>query len=69
MNTILTEGAAAERPSRLVAEALVLRQKPDVVKARAREMGLCENLTEAVVSVCCRDREARDSVTHVSPQQ
>lgn len=44
-----------QTPSRLVAEALVMRQNPDVVKARAKEMGLCENLTEAVVSVCCRE--------------
>ncbi len=52
--------AATVRPSRLVAEALVLRHGSAEVKQRARAMGLSENLTEAVVSVCCRDVNTSD---------
>lgn len=60
METVSIE-IAAERPSKLVAEALVLRQNSEVVKARAEAMGLCEDLTQAVVSVCCREHEAVES--------
>ncbi|MCA9835055.1 MAG: hypothetical protein KC435_13965 [Thermomicrobiales bacterium] len=66
METVSYE-IASERPSKLVAEALVLRQNSEVVKARAQAMGLCENLTEAVVSVCCREHESAERtllVTH-----
>lgn len=60
METVSIE-IAAERPSKLVAEALVLRQNSEVVKARAEAMGLCEDLTQAVVSVCCREHEVAES--------
>lgn len=62
MSTISME-IAAERPSKLVAEALVLRQDSEVVKARAKAMGLCDHLTEAVVSVCCREQKATEHGT------
>lgn len=61
MNTVTIE-SGSDRPSRLVAEALVMRQNPDVVQARAREMGLCEDLTEAVVRVCCQERDTVKTV-------
>lgn len=43
------------RPSRLIAEALVLGHDSTEVTQRAQEMGLSETLTRAVVSVCCRE--------------
>lgn len=45
------------RPSRLIAEALVLGHDSVEVKERAQAMGLPENLTQAVVSVCCREEQ------------
>ncbi len=59
MNTVAIESGSV-RPSRLVAEALVMRQEPEVVQARAREMGLCEDLTQAVVRVCCHERDTAE---------
>lgn len=61
LETVSLEMTAARvRPSRLVAEALVLRHGSAEVKQRARAMGLSENLTEAVVSVCCREVATSD---------
>lgn len=61
LETVSLELSAARvRPSRLVAEALVLRHGSAEVKQRARAMGLSENLTEAVVSVCCREVASSD---------
>ena len=61
MNTVSLENSASKmRPSRLVAEALVLRHCCAEVKQRAQAMGLNEHLTHAVVSVCCRDIASGD---------
>lgn len=49
--------ASTTRPSRLIAEALVLKHDSAEVEQRAHAMGLSERLTKAVVSVCCRDTE------------
>lgn len=43
------------RPSRLIAEALVLRHDSAEVKERAEAMGLPEELTRAVIGACCPD--------------
>ena len=51
----LKNAAASVRPSRLVAEALVLRHGCAELKQRAQALGLHENLTQAMVSVCCKD--------------
>jgi hypothetical protein len=67
LETVSLEMTAAKvRPSRLVAEALVLRHGSAEVKQRARAMGLSENLTEAVVSVCCRDVTTIDDQSETS---
>lgn len=61
MNSVSIDGAAGQvRPSRLIAEALVLGHDSVEVTQRAEEMGLPESLTEAVVSVCCRDGQDSD---------
>lgn len=58
MNSGSMNGVAAPvRPSRLIAEALVLGHDAVEVTQRAEEMGLPESLTQAVVSVCCRDQQ------------
>lgn len=58
MNTAVLEPTDAMlRPSRLVAEALVLRQDAEEVKERARQMGLSDDLTQAVVTACCKADE------------
>lgn len=58
MNSVSMDGAAGQvRPSRLIAEALVLGHDAVEVTQRAEEMGLPEGLTRAVVSVCCRDHQ------------
>lgn len=55
------------RPSRLIAEALVLGHDAVEVTQRAEAMGLPRSLTEAVISVCCReDRENESSTMPVS---
>lgn len=48
------------RPSRLIAEALVLGKNSDEVIQQAEKMGLSEDLTKTVVSVCCRDKSASE---------
>lgn len=57
------------RPSRLIAEALVLGHDSVEVTQRAQEMGLPESLTQAVVSVCCRDRQGRGQQSVVESAQ
>jgi len=42
------------RPSLVVAEALVDRQGPSQIVARARRHGFSNCLTSAVVAACCR---------------
>lgn len=44
---------SALRPSLVVAEALVERQQPSQIVARARKLGFSPTLTTAVVGVCC----------------
>lgn len=48
------------RPTQLVAEALVHRHNVDELVSRARSVGLSRDLTDAVVTVCCRDRRKSD---------
>lgn len=58
MNSGSIDAASGEvRPTRLIAEALVLGHDSAEITQRAEEMGLPESLTRAVVSVCCRDRQ------------
>lgn len=58
MNNVSMDGASGHvRPSRLIAEALVNGHDAVEVTQRAEEMGLPESLTQAVVSVCCRDQQ------------
>jgi hypothetical protein len=45
--------ARAPRPSQVIAEALVDRQAPNQIEARARELGYSNCLTDAVVRACC----------------
>lgn len=42
------------RPSMVIAEALVDRQRPAQIVDRARELGCCRDLTQAMVHACCR---------------
>ena len=44
---------SALRPSLVIAEALVERQKPSQIVDRARELGFSTTLTTAVVGACC----------------
>lgn len=51
------------RPSMVIAEALVDRQRPAQIVDRARELGCCQDLTQAMVHACCRgNRDANDSL-------
>ena len=45
--------ARSPRPSQFIAEALVERQAPNQILARARELGYSHCLTNAVVHACC----------------
>lgn len=57
MNSASMDAIAGRmRPSKLIAEALVLGHNSQEVTQRAEELGLSEGLTRAVVSVCCRDQ-------------
>lgn len=56
-SVLVEESEVGLRPSRLIAEALVHRHGSAEVKERAEEMGLCENLTRAVIGACCRDQK------------
>ena len=55
----------ALRPSLVIAEALVDRQDPSQIQARARKLGLSPVLTEAVVSVCCGKQQIPASTATV----
>lgn len=52
--------AGQVRPSKLIAEALVLGHDSAEVTQRAQAMGLSESLTHAVVSVCCREQQENE---------
>lgn len=52
---------ATARPSRLIAEALVLRQDAEKVKERAKAMGLGDEMTNAVICVVCCQSESQTS--------
>jgi hypothetical protein len=47
---------SALRPSLVIAEALVERQRPSQIVDRARELGFSPTLTSAVVGACCGER-------------
>ena len=49
-------------PSRVIAEALVDRQGPQQITARARRLGFSPSLTTAVVAACCRTAVDRPRV-------
>ena len=52
--TVTTLSEARElRPSQVIAEALVDRQAPNQIVARAQELGYSNCLTDAVVHACC----------------
>ena len=69
MESVLFDVSAGQpRSSRLIAEALVLRHNSSEVKERAKAMGLPESLTNAVVSVCCRDRQGEEERTDIEPR-
>lgn len=55
MTAPLEADAAPLRPSRIIAEALVERQEPNQILARALRVGMSPSLTRAVVAACCRD--------------
>lgn len=55
MTAPLEADAAPLRPSRIIAEALVERQGPNQILARARRVGMSPGLTRAVVAACCRN--------------
>jgi len=46
-------GTRALRPSQVIAEALIDRQKPAQILHRARQLGFSPDLTTAVVAACC----------------
>jgi hypothetical protein len=48
------------RPTQLVAEALVHGHNFEELVSRARSVGLSRDLTETVVTVCCRDRRSSE---------
>lgn len=51
------------RPTQLVAEALIHGHDREELVSRARSVGLSRDLTETVVTVCCRDRRRVESDT------
>lgn len=53
--------------SRLVAEALVEGHEAPRIAARAQQMGLCQDLTRAVVAACCGDQDVVLDVSSRSP--
>lgn len=56
-SVVLDIAVGQSRPSRLIAEALVLRHDSAEVKERAEAMGLPEELTRAVIGACCPDAQ------------
>lgn len=68
MNSANIDAAAVRaRPSRLIAEALVLGHDSSEVTRRAKAMGLPESLTRAVVSVCCREQQDSEDGALLEP--
>lgn len=64
MSSVPMDAAGGQvRPSRLIAEALVLGHDSVEVTERAEAMGLPESLTRAVVSVCCREEQGTEHST------
>jgi hypothetical protein len=60
--TVISLSEARElRPSQVIAEALVDRQAPKQIEARARELGYSNCLTTAVVHACCGHNEQTKS--------
>lgn len=58
MNSVSSDVSGGQvRPSRLIAETLVLGHDSSQVKERAEAMGLPESLTQAVIGACCRERQ------------
>lgn len=58
MKSVQMDGSGGQvRPSRLIAEALVLGHDSAEVTQRAQAMGLSEGLTHAMVCVCCREQQ------------
>ena len=66
--TVTTLSEARElRPSQVIAEALVDRQAPKQLEARARELGYSNCLTTAVVHACCGGNQPKQA--HTAHQQ
>jgi hypothetical protein len=64
--TVISLSEARElRPSQVIAEALVDRQAPKQIEARARELGYSNCLTTAVVHACCGHNEQPKSPLHL----
>ena len=62
MKSVQMDGAGSQaRPSRLIAEALVLGHDSTEVTERAQAMGLSKDLTHAVVCACCREQQEAES--------
>jgi hypothetical protein len=60
--------ARMPRPSQIIAEALVERQAPNQIVARARELGYSTCLTSAVVHACCGGAKAPRKTTSLQVQ-
>ena len=52
MMTAVTSEAHSPRPSQVIAEALVQRQGPGQIAARASALGFPRSLTRAIVIAC-----------------
>ena len=66
--TVTTLSEARElRPSQVIAEALVDRQAPKQIEARARELGYSNCLTTAVVHACCGGNQPKQSHSQHQP--
>lgn len=52
MMTAVKSEEAAPRPSQVIAEALVQRQGPGAIAARASALGYSRSLTRAIVIAC-----------------
>jgi hypothetical protein len=65
--TTLTE-VRSLRPSQVVAEALVERQAPNQIVARARQLGYSNSLTNAVVHACCGDNNHKRTTSASRPK-
>jgi uncharacterized protein YjhX (UPF0386 family) len=60
MQSVATNAdTAVSRPTQLIAEALLDQHNPTELISRAQRLGFSHDLTEAVVTVCCRDRDGQ----------